>query len=247
MLEPPPAPSGYNPNSQNSEPSQPDLSSDNNLGNTPENQLEREEAEKREMENIARSYMEANYVGTNSPAESPRSHSSLESGSKDSSPDPSKPEEQKPTAPENTLFVMPDGEWYIDDKGRSYLSEFIKKTQEKKVDVKSPEELEEELKKLELSKKKKKLEELTGKINTAKTQTPRLFEELGNEIEKLKTQIEKEKETVSEALKKEAVISNIITQIEDPEIYAQFPKNKGDPIEGIITKILAEEIGRAHV
>ena len=241
MLEPPPPASGYTPNLQNSEPSQPDLSSDNNLGNTPENQLEREEAEKREVENIAENYMGANYVGTNTPAESPRSNSSLEGGSKDSSPDQSKPEEQKPTAPENTLFVMPDGKWYIDDKGRSYLSEFIKKTQEKKVDVKSPEELEEELKKLELSKKKKKLEELTGKINTAKTQTPRLFEELGNEIEKLKTQIEKEKETFSEALKKEAVISNIITQIEDPEIYKKFPKDKDDPIEGIITKILAED------
>jgi len=147
--------------------------------------------------------------------------------------DPSEREEQM-------LLAMPDREWYIDDKGRSYLSEFIKNIQEKKIDVKYTEELEEELKKLELSEKKKKLEELTGKINTAKTQTPRLFQELRNEIEKLITQIEKEEKTISRILEKKALISDIITQIEDPEIYKEFPKNQGDPIEGIITKILAE-------
>jgi len=213
MLElPPPASEYIFGNSRNSEPAQPDLSTDNNLENTTEN--------KSGTEDIASQYIREDYEG-----------SILESNSS---------LEEEFTAPKRTLPAMPDREWYIDREGRSYLSEFIKNTQEKKVDVKSPEELEEELKKLELSEKKEKVEELREKIKTLKTQTPRLFKELRNEIEKLITQIEKEEKTTSQILEKKAVISDIITQIEDPNIYKEFLKNQGDPVEGIITKILVE-------
>ena len=242
MLEPPPT-SEYSPyNSLHSKPLQPDLSSYNNLENTPENQSETEDMIY--MELIAKKYM----IDTNSSG----SHSSSEGGSKNSSTDQSKPEEEKPTAPEKMLFAMPDNEWYINHQGRSYLSEFIKNTQEKKVDVKSPEELEEELKKLELSEKKKKVDELKKELNTIKTQTPRLFEELKNEVEKLITQIEKETNTVTALTKHRTTISEIIAKIEDPEIYRSFEENRithpeiyksflKDPIRATITKILADD------
>jgi len=62
-------------NSPNPEPAQPDLSTDNNLGNTSKNQLEREEEEKkkREIKDIAKNYMGTSYEETNTPAENDES------------------------------------------------------------------------------------------------------------------------------------------------------------------------------
>jgi uncharacterized membrane-anchored protein YhcB (DUF1043 family) len=134
------------------------------------------------------------------------------------------------------------GEELNKDNTLLYISEAIQKTGERKVDSKLLEDFK-SLEKLELSEKKRKVEELKKELNTIKTQTPKLFKDLSDEIEKLITKIEKEANTVTALRKHHATISEIINKIEenreqDPEIYKNFPK---DPIRAIITKILADE------